>query len=67
MLPEGAASAITWESSNEKVLRVNAQEGTMYGVKTGKATLTAINQYGVFVVIVYDCAVTSAVLFFSLR
>jgi hypothetical protein len=32
-----------------------------------EVTLSAINQNGVFVVVVYDSAVTSAVFFFSLR
>ena len=46
MEPAGRDASVTWSSSNTKYVKVNAETGELYGVKTGSATITATTRNG---------------------
>ncbi len=46
VLPKNAAQTVTWKSSNKKVAKVDAQTGTVTGLKAGTATITATTANG---------------------
>ena len=45
MLPANSAASITWSTSNAKIATVD-EDGTIVGVKTGSATITATTRNG---------------------
>ena len=46
MEPAGRDASVTWSSSNTKYVKVDAETGTLYGVETGSATITATTRNG---------------------